>query len=181
MTSLRKEDGPVTINAQRVSVVGSWESSTGGAGGLRGKLKQFRGVNLDNLGIIMQGTRPVNYAGLDNLTPEDGITHSGDTRGKRPETLEVDLDKVPQEITAVLLAMVAHQPGNSFRDARNVRVTVKADEEYVIRPSIVGRSNFVGVAKLYRSGAGWALAVVDQDRTYPQGDRDALVGAATGM
>lgn len=181
MPSLLKEDGAVTITTRRVSVVGSWEASTGGSGGLRGKLKQLKGVNLDNIGIVMQGARPVNYAGLDNLNPEEGISHSGDTRGKRPETLTVDLEKVPREITAVLLVMTAFQPGNSFRDARNVRVTVQADEDYTIRPSIVGTSNFIGVAKLERAGVGWTLSVVDEDRSYAQGNRDQLVAAATGM
>lgn len=181
MTSLLKEDGPVDITTNVVTVTGSWEASTGGAGGLRGKLKQLKGVNLDNIGIVMQGARPVNYAGLDNLSPEEGITHSGDTRGKRPETLTVDLRKVPREITSVLLVMTAFQPGNSFRDARNVRVTVSADEEYVIRPSITGHANFIGVAKLARTATGWSLAVVDQDRQYAQGDRDQLVNAAIGM
>lgn len=181
MPSLLKEDGPQRITVRRVTVTGTWESSTGGSGGLRGKLKQLKGVNLDNLGIVMQGRRPVNYAGLDNLNPEEGVSHSGDTRGKKPETLTLELEKIPREITSVLLVMTAFQPGNTFRDARNVRVTVQADEDYAIRPSIIGHDNFIGVAKIYREGTDWYLTVVDETRHYAQGDRDQLVNAAMGM
>ena len=182
MPSLLKEDGPVKVTARRVTVVGTWETSTGGDSGWRGKIKKFKGVNLDNVGIVVQGARPVNYAGLDNLNPEDGITHSGDdTKGKQPETLTVTLADVPREITAILFSMAAFQEGTSFRDAKNVRVSVQADEDYTIRPSIVGNANFIGVAKLYREGPDWFLTVVDEARQIAQGNRDALVNAATGM
>ncbi len=182
MTSLIKEDGPQKVTARRVTVVGTWETSTGGDAGWRGKVKKFKGVNLDNVGILMQRDRPVNYAGLDNLNPEPGVDHSGDDKkGKNPETLTVTLADVPREINAILFSMAAFQEGQSFRDAKNVRVTIEGDETYTIRPSIVGNANYIGVAKLYRDGLDWYLVVVDESRQIAQGNRDALVSAATGM
>jgi tellurium resistance protein TerZ len=179
---LTKEGGPVTVTSRFVAVTLTWETSTGGQGGMSGAFKKFKGVNLDNVGILVQGTRPVNYAGLDNLTPEDGVSHSGDDKkGKRPETLTVEPAKVPGHITEVLLSVAAFQPGQSFRNAKNVRVTIKADEDYVIQPSLVGHANFIGAAKLVRAGAGWQLVVVDEHRQIAQGDRDSLVLAAQGM
>lgn len=177
---LTKEDGPVSVTAPHVIVTMSWEASTSD-GGWRGKVAKLRGTNLDNVGILLQGTRPVNYAGLDNLTPEDGVSHTGDTRGKKPETLTLTLAKIPEYITAVLITAVAHQPGESFRNAKNVKVKISADQEYMVQPSIVGHDNFLAVARLTRTGTGWQLSVVDEHRSYRQGDRDELVSSAMGM
>jgi stress response protein SCP2 len=182
MPSLTKDDAPVLVTSRTVTVIGTWETSTGGDSGWRGKIKNFKGVNLDNVGIVVEGATPVNYAGLDNLNPETGISHSGDDKkGKRPETLTLELDKIPQEITAVVFSMAAFQSGQSFRDAKNVRVVVQADVDYTIRPSITGHHNFIGVAKLTRVSGGWQLKVVNESRQIAQGDRDSLVNAALGM
>lgn len=179
---LTKEGGPVTVTSRFVAVTLTWDASTGGDSGWRGKIKQFRGVNLDNIGVLVQGDRPVNYAGLDNLTPERGVDHSGDDKkGKRPETLTLTLADIPDHITSVLLSVAAFQPGQSFRDARNVKLTIKADKDYVIQPSLVGHSNFIGAAKIERVPGGWHLVVVDEHRQIAQGDRDSLVLAAQGM
>lgn len=178
---LTKEDGPVSVTASHVIVTMSWEASTSD-GGWRGKVAKFRGTNLDNVGILVQGVRPVNYAGLDNLTPERGVDHSGDDKkGKRPETLTLTLADIPAHITEVLLSVAAFQPGESFRNAKNVKVKISADQEYMVQPSIVGHDNFLAVARLTRTGTGWQLSVVDEHRSYRQGDRDELVSSAMGM
>lgn len=178
---LTKDDAPVSVTASHVIVTMSWEASTSD-GGWRGKVAKFRGTNLDNVGILVQrGGRPVNYAGLDNLNPEDGVSHTGDTRGKKPETLTLTLAQIPEYIEAVLLVATAYQPGESFRNAKNVKVKISADQEYMVQPSIVGHDNFLAVARLTRVSGGWQLSVVDEPRSYAQGDRDALVLAATGM
>lgn len=178
---LTKEDGPITVSSTHVIVTMSWEASTTG-GGFGAKMRaKVRGTNLDNIGILMQGARPVNYAGIDNLSPEDGVSHTGDTRGKKPETLTLTLGQIPAHVTSVLLTATAFQVGESFRNARNIKVKISADQEYVIQPSIIGHDNFIGVAKLTRVSGGWQLSVVDEHRSYAQGDRDALVLAAMGM
>lgn len=177
---LTKEDAPVLVTATHVIVTMSWEASTSD-GGWRGKVAKLRGTNLDNVGILMQGPRPVNYAGLDNLNPEEGVAHTGDTRGKKPETLTLTLGKIPAYITSVLITAVAHQSGESFRNAKNVKVKISADQEYMVQPSIIGHDNFYAVAKLTRVDGGWQLSVVDEARSYTQGDRDQLVLAAMGM
>lgn len=178
---LSKEDGPKDVTSSHVVVTMSWEASTTGGGwGAKARAKLI-GTNLDNIGILEQNGRPVNYAGLDNLNPEDGVSHTGDTRGKKPETLTLTLAQVPPYITSVLLVATAFQPGESFRNAKNIKVKISADQEYVVQPSIVGHDNFIGVAKLTRTGTGWSLSVVDQPRSYEQGNRDALVHAAQGM
>lgn len=178
---LTKEDAPVVVTSTHVIVTMSWEASTS-AGSRWDKAKaKLRGTNLDNIGVIMQGGRPVNYAGLDNLNPEDGVSHTGDTRGKKPETLTLTLGKIPEYVSAVLLVATAFQPGESFRSAKNIKVKISADQEYMVQPSIIGHDNFVGVAKLTRTAGGWQLSVIDEPRSYAQGDRDALVLAAMGM
>lgn len=177
---LTKDDAPVNVTSSHVVVTMNWEASTSD-GGWRGKVAKFRGTNLDNIGILMQRDRPVNYAGLDNLNPEEGVSHTGDTRGKKPETLTLTLGQVPEYISAVLIVAAAHQPGESFRNAKNVKVKISADQEYMVQPSIIGSDNFLAVARLTRAGTGWQLSVVDEHRSYAQGDRDALVRAAMGM
>ena len=190
--SLSKADGAADLPGVTGLHIGlSWDTSTGGAGAVLGKVRQLKGTNLDLLAYAMQGDKPVSYAGLDSQDPEPGIHHTGDNKtGKAAgddELVQVDFTQVPGEITAVLFAVAAFQKGTSFGKAKNVKVRVydatggSPTEVAVVRPSLLGNANFIAVAKAFRSGDGWQFEVVDTTSSITQGKTDSLLRAAVGM
>jgi tellurium resistance protein TerZ len=190
--SLSKADGPADLPGVTGLHIGlSWDTSTGGAGAVVGKFRSLKGTNLDLLAYAMQGDKPVSYAGLDSHDPEPGIHHTGDNKtGKAAgddELVQVDFAKVPREITGILFAVSAFQRGTSFGKAKNVKVRVydatggSPSEVAVVRPSLLGNANFIGVAKAFRSADGWQFEVLDKTGTITQGKPDSLLRAAVGM
>lgn len=192
--SLSKADGPADLPGVTGLHIGlSWDTSTGGAGALLGKLRELKGTNLDLLAYAMQGDKPVSYAGLDNQDPEPGIHHTGDNKtGKADgddELVQVDFTKVPAEITSIVFGAAAFQKGTSFGKAKNVKIRVydatggSPTEVAVVRPSLLGNANFIGVAKATRrsGAAGWSFEVIDKTGTITQGKPDSLLRAAVGM
>jgi len=190
--SLSKADGAADLPGVTGLHIGlSWDTSTGGAGAFLGKIREMKGTNLDLLAYAMQGEKPVSYAGLDNQDPEPGIHHTGDNKtGKADgddELVQIDFAKVPPEITGVLFAVAAFQRGTSFGKAKNVKIRVydatggSPTEVAVVRPSLLGNANFIGVAKAFRSGSGWQFEVVDKTGNITQGKPESLIRAAVGM
>jgi stress response protein SCP2 len=190
--SLSKEDGAADLPGVTGLHIGlSWDTSTGGAGAVLGKVRQLKGTNLDLIAYAMQGDKPVSYAGLDNQDPEPGIHHTGDNKtGKADgddELVQVDFAKVPGEITSVLFGVAAFQRGTSFGKAKNVKIRVydatggSPSEVAVVRPSLLGNANFIAVAKAFRSGGGWQFEVVDKTGNITQGKPESLLRAAVGM
>lgn len=191
---LTKEDGPAELPGVTSLTVGaSWDTSTGGAGGLAGFARKLKGSDLDLLAISCQGNAdPVSYAGLDSQDPEPGVHHTGDNKtGKGDgddETVVIDFTKVPGEITSVLLAVAAFKRGSSFAKAKNIKVRVydstggSPEEVAVIRPSLLGNANFIGVARATRvNGDHWTLEVVNKPGNISQGNTGSLLRAAIGM
>lgn len=192
--TLTKDDGRndlTGVNTLRIG--GSWDTSTGGSGRLLGKIKTALGTDLDLVAVLMQGTDPVMYAGLDNLDPlENGaVVHSGDNQtGKAAgddEQIDVNFEKVPGHITSILFAFAAFKKGRDFSQAKNIKVTVydatggDAQQVAVIQPSLLATGNFLGVAKAERQGSTWTLEVVNQPGRITQGDFRSLLRAAIGM
>jgi tellurium resistance protein TerZ len=190
--SLSKSDGAADLNGVTALHVGlSWDTSTGGAGAVLGKLRELKGTNLDLLAYAMQGDKPVSYAGLDNQDPEPGIHHTGDNKtGKAAgddELVQVDFAAVPSEITSILFAVAAFQRGTSFGKAKNVKVRLydatggSPTEVAIVRPSLASSSNFMGIARAFRDGSGWKFEVVDSVGNITQGKPESLLRAAMGM
>lgn len=192
--TLTKENGPADLTGVTHLDMGlAWDTSTGGSGGIVGKLKQRLGSDLDAIGILMQGDKPVQYVGLDNLDPcENGsILHSGDeTRGNASgddETVTMRFADVPQDITAVLLVATAYKLGSDMKRAKNIKVTLydstggSKDAVAVIKPSLLSTKNVMAIARVDRrtDGAGaWSLSVVDGEYSIKQGEMDQLLKGA---
>src|SRR5688572_16558158 len=105
---LTKDMGAADLaGVTHLAIGAAWDTSTGGSGRLFGKLKEHRGTDLDNVAVLMQGSEPVIYVGLDNEDPANGsVVSSGDEHtGKSAgddETITVDFAKVPAEIDSIL-------------------------------------------------------------------------------
>lgn len=191
---LKKEDGPADLPGVTGLHVGlSWDTSTGGAGAVLGKLRELKGTNLDLLAYAMQGAKPVSYAGLDNQDPEPGIHHTGDNKtGKADgddELVQIDFTKVPAEITSIVFGAAAFQRGTSFGKAKNVKIRVydatggSPSEVAVIRPSLASTANFMGVCRAYRSADDpgvWKFEVIETTGNITQGKPESLLRAAMG-
>lgn len=183
-TSFTKEDGPATIDgAKHVRVGVSWDTSAGMSGGWVGKIKKKMGTDLDLVAILMQGGAPVRYCGIGNNDPlgNGSVLHSGDNRtGKGDgddETIDVDIARVPMNITSIVFSIVAFKPMSSFDKAENVTFTVYASDGSgfepiaVTMPSLLGSRNAHKVLRL----TGRQLEVVDEQVNVIQGDRDSLL------
>lgn len=170
----------------------AWDTSTGGSGRFLGKIKQAIGTDLDNIAILMQGTEPVIYVGMDNEDPVGGaVVSSGDEHSGKAdgddETVTVDFSKVPPEISSILFTVAAFKKKTDFSKAKNVMVSVydasggTSAKVATIRPSLLGTGNLIVVAKAVRGPEHWTLEVVNQDKRITQGDFKSLLHAVIGM
>lgn len=189
MITLAKNDGPADLGGVKKLMVGvSWDSSSGGSGGLLGWAKKKVGTDLDLIAIAMQGKNPVRLAGLDSQDPmkNGSIYHSGDNRtGKGEgddETVIVDFDNIPSPVTAIVFVAAAFKQYSSFKDARNISfkvydstggTTVQVAD---IWPSLLGNYNANAVAKAVRAIDGsWSFEVLDKSGRITPGDEHSLL------
>jgi len=192
--TLTKDMGAADLpGVSHLAIGAAWDTSTGGSGRLLGAIKQRIGTDLDNVAILMQGTEPVIYVGLDNLDPVNGaVTHTGDEHtGKTAgddETINVVFDAVPEEITSILFTVAAFKKGTDFSKAKNVQVSVydntpgsPSAKVATIRPSLLGTGNLIVVAKAVRGIGKWTLEVVNEHKRITQGDFRSLLRAVVGM
>ncbi|MFF3312524.1 TerD family protein [Streptomyces sp. NPDC002952] len=193
MHTLTKEDGPADLpGVTKLGIGASWDTTTGGSGGLMGFARKSRGTDLDAFAILMAGPDPVRFAGLDVSDPlkNGAVTHSGDNQTGHgegdDELIEVSFDRVPAHVTSVVFVCAAYKRGSDFRKAANVSfkvydssggTTVQVAD---IWPSLLGSGNAVAVAKAVRTPAGWTLEVINERGTVKQGDQDSLLRFAVG-
>lgn len=195
MLTLRKEDGPADLTGVTKMGVGvSWDASSGASGGVLGKLKRAKGVDLDLIAVVMAGDQPVRLAGLDSLDPlqNGAIVHTGDNQtGKGSgddELVEVDFAKTNgTPATAVVFLAAAFKKGTDFGKARNVSFKVydstggSSEQVADIWPSLLGSHNVNAVAKATRQADGsWQLEVLNVPGTIRQGDEQSLLRYAIG-
>jgi stress response protein SCP2 len=117
-----------------------WDASTRGKGGFLGLLSKKGGLDIDLIAVLMQDTKAVKYAGLDNLNPlaRNGspIVHSGDSitgednkkqlkkqgltdaeiEALDDEALDVDLAGMPLEYTSIFFTASVFK-ANGMADA----------------------------------------------------------------
>lgn len=195
MLTLKKEDGPADLaGVTKMGVGVSWDASSGASGGVFGKLKKAKGVDLDLIAIVMVGDQPVRLAGLDSLDPlqNGAIVHTGDNQtGKGAgddELVEVDFAKTNgTPATSVVFLAAAFKKGTDFSKARNVSFKVYdssgggTEQVADIWPSLLGNHNVNAVAKATKGADGnWQLQVLNEPGTIRQGDEQSLLRFAIG-
>lgn len=194
MLTLKKEDGPADLaGVTKMGVGVSWDASSGASGGVLGKLKRAKGVDLDLIAVVMAGDVPVRLAGLDSLDPlqNGAVIHTGDNQTGRgagdDELVEVDFAKTNgTPATAIVFIAAAFKKGTDFSKARNVSFKVydasggSSDQVADIWPSLLGSDNANAVAKATRVGDSWQLEVLNSPGKIKQGDEQSLLRFAIG-
>lgn len=188
MITLKKEDGAADLaGISKLSVGVSWDPSAGASGGPLGWARRKRGVDLDLIAILMQGSEPVRFAGLDSLDPFDNgaVLHSGDEQTGAAtgddETVSVTFPEVPDAIDGVIFVAAAFKKGSSFEKANNISFKVydatggSAQQVADIWPSLLGNDNANAVARAFRQGGAWQLEVLNRKGKIKQGDKQALL------
>lgn len=194
MFTLKKEDGPADLaGVTKMGVGVSWDASSGASGGVMGRLKRAKGVDLDLIAVVMAGDQPVRLAGLDSLDPlqNGAVVHTGDNQtGKGSgddELVEVDFGKTNgTPATSIVFLAAAFKKGTDFSKARNVSFKVydasggSSTQVADIWPSLLGNHNVNAVAKATRVGDSWQLEVLNVPGTIRQGDEQSLLRYAIG-
>ncbi|MEU1037642.1 TerD family protein [Streptomyces sp. NPDC005907] len=193
MHTLTKADGANDLTGvTKLGIGASWDTTTGGSGGLFGAVRKARGTDLDAIAVLMSGPDPVRLAGLDITDPlgNGAITTTGDNQTGHgdgdDELIEVDFTKLPGHVTAIVFVCAAYKRGSDLRKAANVSFKVydssggSTVQVADIWPSLLGAGNAVAVAKAFRDGAGWKLEVLNERGTVKQGDQDSLLRFAIG-
>ncbi|MFG1791298.1 TerD family protein [Nocardia sp. NPDC049149] len=188
MITLKKEDGAADLaGVTKLSVGVSWDPSAGTSGGAMGLLRRKRGVDLDLIAILMQGSEPVRFAGLDSLDPlgNGSVLHTGDEQTGAAvgddETVHVTFENVPGGIDSIVFVAAAFKKGSSFEKANNVSFKVydasggSTQQVADIWPSLLGSDNANAIARAFRNGATWQLEVLDRKGKIKQGDKQALL------
>src|SRR5690349_2687603 len=201
LQTITPEDGWNPLDGVEIIEMGlGWDKSTGGKGGLLGVLNRSVGSDLDGVGTMYAGTKPVKYLGWDEVdtfanegSAAGSATHTGDNQTGEgagdDETLRLDLKRIPIRITDIVLNATAFKRGSDMKRAKNITVTpydstggTKSPVAW-IEPSLYKPKNTIAVAHLRRKrgedgrviqgeGAGWELKVVDTSVDVKQGDRD---------
>ncbi|MFI6871600.1 TerD family protein [Nocardia sp. NPDC050406] len=188
MITLRKEDGAADLaGITKMSVGVSWDPSAGSSGGLLGIARRKKGVDLDLIAILMQGSEPVRFAGLDSLDPlgNGAVAHTGDEQtgaaSGDDETVHVTFANVPAPITAIVFVAAAFKKGTSFEKANNISFKIydasggSTQQVADIWPSLLGADNANAIARAVRNGPSWQLEVLDRKGKIKQGDMQALL------
>ncbi|MEV6280963.1 TerD family protein [Nocardia sp. NPDC051832] len=188
MITLKKEDGAADLaGITKLSVGVSWDPSAGASGGILGIAKRKKGVDLDLIAILMQGSEPVRFAGLDSLDPlgNGSVLHSGDEQtgaaAGDDETVHVTFADVPGAIDGIIFVAAAFKKGTSFEKANNVSFKIydasggNTQQVADIWPSLLGSDNANAIARAFRNGNVWQLEVLDRKGKIKQGDKQALL------
>lgn len=201
-------DGQTLDISGTISIGAAWDPSARGTSGWTARLSRKVGADLDNVAVLVQDGQPVMLcAGWDPglMDPMHGqpgagsVVHSGDnTNGDGEgddETITLHLDKIPGEITRIVVQVAAFKGKNKadkgFQGANNVLFSVydgagaSARREFCLRPSLIGRENCVFVAVLDRvmtadgrATINWKLAKGEGRVNVKHGDQEALIRAA---
>ncbi|WP_067562889.1 TerD family protein [Nocardia acidivorans] len=188
MITLKKEDGAADLGGiTKMSVGVSWDPSAGSSGGLLGIARRKKGVDLDLIAVLMQGSEPVRFAGLDSLDPfgNGSVQHTGDEQtgaaSGDDETVHVTFANVPPAIDSIIFVAAAFKKGSSFDKANNVSFKIydatggSTQQVADIWPSLLGADNANAIARAFRSGPAWQLEVLDRKGKVKQGDMQALL------
>lgn len=190
--TLSKSDGANPLDGITTMGVGvSWDPSAGSSGGLLGRLKRERGVDLDLIAVLFVDNEPVRFAGLDSLDPlgNGGVVHSGDAQtGKGAgddELVNVQFDRLGP-VDRVVYVAAAFKNGSSFEKANNISFKVydstggSTTQVADIWPSLLGTDNANAVAEARKSDSGWTLEVLNRKGKIRQGDKQSILKFAQG-
>lgn len=193
MLTLTKENGPAEMAGVKKLEIGvSWDATSGGSGGLLGRLRRKVGTDLDLVAVLMSGNDPVRFAGLDSPDPlgDGSVIHSGDNQTGHgagdDETVTLELDRVSTNVTSIVFIAAAFKAYASLDNAANVSFKVydstggTKDQVADIWPSLLTKDNACAVAKAVRTGSLWELSVLNVTGKVTQGDRQSLLRFAIG-
>jgi stress response protein SCP2 len=193
LDALTPADGWNDLSGVQVLEMGlAWDKSTGGSGGLLGKLKRKVGSDLDGIATFYNGEKPVKYLGWDELdsfanegSAAGSATHTGDNETGEgagdDETVRLILGKIPKRITKIVLNAAAFKRGSDMLRAKNILVTLydssggSKTPVAMIEPSLLKPKNTIGVAVIRRkldNPEAFELLVLDKSIDVKQGDRD---------
>lgn len=188
MITLSKETGPAELSGiTKLELGASWDTTGGGHGGFVGRFMRKVGTDLDLVAILMNGSEPVRFAGIDQLNPlgDHSVVHSGDNQTGHgdgdDETLTLELDRISPNVTGIVFVALAFKHGSSLERAANVSFKVYDSSGGTkvqvadIWPSLLTKDNACAVAKVVRNGGAWALEVVNVTGKVTQGDRQSLM------
>ena len=188
MLTLKKEDGAAEMaGIETLELGASWDTSGGGHSGLLGKLSRKIGTDLDLIAVLMNGSDPVRFTGIDQLDPlgDGSVVHSGDNQtGKGDgddETLTLQLNRISPNVDSIVFVAVAFKHGSSLDRAANVSFKVYDSSGGTktpvadIWPSLLTKDNACAVAKAVRVGGAWQLEVLNVMGKVTQGDRQSLM------
>lgn len=186
--TLTKEDGAADLTGvTHMSVGVAWDPSSGASGGILGLARRKKGVDLDLIAVLMQGSEPVRFAGLDSLDPlgNGSVKHSGDEQSGAAEgddeTVHVNFAAVPAPITAIVFIASAFKRGSSFDKANNVSFKVydatggSSTQVADVWPSLLGTDNANAICRAFRDGNTWKLEVLNRTGKIKQGDRQEMI------
>ncbi|MCD0449083.1 TerD family protein [Actinocorallia sp. API 0066] len=186
--TLTKDDGAADLTGITHLAVGvSWDPSAGSSGGFIGRARRKKGVDLDLVAVLIHGSDPVRFAGLDSLDPlgNGSVKHSGDEQTGAAEgddeTVHVTFADVPAQITSIVFIAAAFKRGSSFDKANNVSFKVydatggSSTQVADIWPSLLGTDNANAICRAFRNGDSWQLEVLNRTGKIKQGDRPALI------
>lgn len=188
MLTLTKESGPAEMaGISRLELGVSWDTTGGGHSGIVGRLFRKAGTDLDLVAVLMNGNDPVRFAGIDQLNPlgDHSVVHSGDNQTGHgdgdDETLTLDLERISQNVTAIVFVAAAFKHGSSLDRAANVSFKVydstggSKTQVADIWPSLLTKDNACAVAKAARVAGVWQLTVLNVTGKVTQGDRQSLM------
>ncbi|MFH8405493.1 TerD family protein [Streptomyces sp. NPDC018019] len=169
MLSLKKRTPELLTNITVLRAGVAWSTSGGGRKGLLGKVKKFRGTDLDLACIALSEGRPVRMAWFDNEDPfEDGslVTSGDNTSGKGSgddEMVTAQLDAIPASVDALVFVVSAYKEGVSFSNVEGITLNLYDDDKKIgaYWPDIDARGNACVMARARREGSAWSIEIIN--------------------
>ncbi|MEO5950102.1 MAG: TerD family protein [Candidatus Saccharimonadales bacterium] len=174
----------------KLTVGVGWDKSSGGKKGFAGMLSRAKGIDLDLAGLVYDNTGSgVRVCGFD--TPDlfgGGMHHTGDNKtGKGDgidESMEIDLDRLPPNITGIVVTLNAFKKGVSFANiagadcffSENFGKDLFGLGQFAV-PIDDATKNTIFMARILRdaTSGGWTIKVVNAMGSAINGDPRQLL------
>jgi stress response protein SCP2 len=183
-----KKNQPEGLTGVTVLQAGvAWKTSGGGQKGLMGRFRRAVGTDLDLVAVALEEGHPKRICWFDNQDAFDNgslITLGDNRTGKGDgddETIVARLTELPANIDSLVFIVSAFKPGVSFANVEGITLNVydagpggRKLGEYM--PDIDSHNNACVMAKAQRTGAEWAIAIVNE--MGQAGNRDQLLQLA---
>lgn len=159
-SALARPDG---TQLSKVAFQFQWEVSSGGKKGFMARISKARGVDLDASVIAFDSTlTPIGQCSHDNASPFRGaMQHQGDDkRGKGGETIEVDLDRMPEEVRWLVCVLSSYDGTTTFDNVNNATFSVYEGDKLFAETylPVQGNDTAALMAQVWRDESGeWKI------------------------